>query len=160
MGGDRVLAQPLAELVGDPLGQLPGVDEHERGAVVGDVGGDAVEDLADLLAGDGRLELAVGQLEREVEAAPVPGVDDGRERLARPTSRRAAVSIGLRRREADADGRRVGHGLEPLEREGEVRAALVAGHGVDLVDDHRLDGARGWPGTARRSGTGTATRAW
>ncbi len=32
-------------------------------------------------------------------------------------------------------------GLEPLEREREVRAALGGGNGVDLVDDHRLDRA-------------------
>ena len=29
--------------------------------------------------------------------------------------------------------------LEPLERERQVRAALRAGDGVHLVDDHRLD---------------------
>ena len=28
--------------------------------------------------------------------------------------------------------------VEPLEAEGEVRAALVAGERVDLVDDHRV----------------------
>ncbi|HEV2773896.1 MAG TPA: hypothetical protein VGV57_13910 [Thermoleophilaceae bacterium] len=31
MGGHLLLAQPLAQLVGHPLGQLPGVDEDERG---------------------------------------------------------------------------------------------------------------------------------
>ena len=83
VGGHLVLAQPLAQLMGHPLGQLPGVDEDQGGSVVGDVGGDAVEDLVELVAGEGRLELAVGQLQRQVEAAPVPAVDDGRE-AARP----------------------------------------------------------------------------
>ena len=32
--------------------------------------------------------------------------------------------------------------LEPLERQGQVRAALRARDGVHLVDDHRLDPAR------------------
>ena len=83
MGGHLVLAEPLAQLVGDPLGQLSGVDEDQGRSVVGDVGGDAVEDLVELIAGDGRLELAVGQLQRQLEAAPVPAVDDRGERLAR-----------------------------------------------------------------------------
>ena len=102
MGGHLVLAQPLAQLVGHPLGQLPGVDEDQGGAVVGDVGADAVEDLAELIAGERRLELAVGQLQRQVEAAPVPAVDDGRERLAR-SHQQAGRRLDRpdRRREAD-----------------------------------------------------------
>ena len=54
-----------------------------------------------------------------------------------PTRSRA---IGLDRplggREPDALGPPVGERLQPLEREREVRAALVAGDGVDLVHDH------------------------
>src|ERR1700680_1924146 len=60
MRGDLVLAQPLPELVSDALGQLPGVDKDQRGSVASDVAGDAVEDLAELIAGDGGLELTVG----------------------------------------------------------------------------------------------------
>ena len=63
-----------------------------------------------------------------------------------PTSRRAATSMRPHgRREADAL-RRGGRGddqrLEPLERERQVRAALVGRDGVDLVDDHRAHVAR------------------
>jgi hypothetical protein len=50
VGGDLILTQPLAELMGYSLGQLPRVDEHERRAVARHVGGDAVEDLAELIA--------------------------------------------------------------------------------------------------------------
>ena len=78
--GDDVVAEALAELVGEPLGEPAGVDEHERGAVLLDERGDAVEDVAHLLGRRDRLELAVGQLEREVERALVAGVDDDRER--------------------------------------------------------------------------------
>ena len=74
--GDDVVAQALAELVREPLGQAAGVDEHERGAVLADERGDAVEHVAHLLGRRDRLELAVGQLEREVEVALVAGVDD------------------------------------------------------------------------------------
>ena len=57
----------------------------------------------------------------------------------------------LRRREPDALQRlragRVGGGerFEALERQREVRAALVAGERVDLVDDDRLDGLENPP---------------
>ena len=57
--------------------------------------GDAVEHVAHLLGRGDRLELAVGQLEREVEVAPVAGVDD---RAGSGADRRPAagptVSIG------------------------------------------------------------------
>ena len=59
-----------------------------------------------------------------------------------PTSSRAIRSIG--RWVADSPTRTgarpvvcVDQPIEPLEREREVRAALVAGDRVDLVDDHR-----------------------
>jgi hypothetical protein len=48
----------------------------------------------------------------------------------------------LRRRETDARRPPVTQRLEPFQREREVGAALVAGDGVDLVDDHRLGGAQ------------------
>ncbi len=43
VGGDGVLAEPLAELVGQALGQPPGVDEHQRGPVLVDESGDPVQ---------------------------------------------------------------------------------------------------------------------
>ena len=48
----------------------------------------------------------------------------------------------LRRRETDARRPVVAQGLESFQREREVRAALVAGDGVDLVDDHGLGRAQ------------------
>ena len=44
--GDDVVAEALAELVREPLGEPAGVDEHERGAVLADERGDAVEHVA------------------------------------------------------------------------------------------------------------------
>ena len=55
---------------------------------------------------------------------------------------RDGLDRALRGRQADALRRRVAQRLEPLEREREVRAALVARDGVDLVDDHGVDGAQ------------------
>ena len=40
--------------------------------MVDHVRSDPVEDLVELIARDGRLQLAVGQLQRQVPAAPVP----------------------------------------------------------------------------------------
>src|SRR5271166_5174413 len=116
MGSHLVLTQPLPQLVGHPLSQLSRVDEDQSGSVAGDMPGDSVEDLAELVAGDGRLELAVGQLKRQVEAAPMPAVDDRWERLTRPhqqTSRR--LDRPDRSRETDAHRGAPSHDSEPLE---------------------------------------------
>ena len=48
----------------------------------------------------------------------------------------------LRCRKPDAHGRYVRELVEPLQREHQMRAALVVGHGVNLVDDHGLDVAQ------------------
>ena len=87
VGGHHVVAEPLAQLVGQPLGQPAGVDEHDRRAVAGDVLGDAVEHAAHLGVRRQRLELAVGQLDGDVERPPVPGVDDRAVRPAHPAGR-------------------------------------------------------------------------
>ena len=67
VGGDDVFAQPLSELVCDPLGQPAGVDEHERRAVLSHMAGDAIEHVGHLLRARDRLELALGQLDREID---------------------------------------------------------------------------------------------
>ena len=54
-----------------------------------------------------------------------------------------------RGREPDALHRRGRELVEPLERQGEVRAALGAGERVDLVDDDRLDAAQRLAGRRR-----------
>ena len=95
VGGDHVVAEPLAQLVGQPLGQPAGVDEHDRGAVAGDLLGDPVEHVGHLRRGGDGLQLAVGQLEGDVERPPVARVDDravraasGPRRGRRPAGRR------------------------------------------------------------------------
>ena len=141
VGGDHVVAQLLAELVGEPLGQPAGVDEHEGRVVLADQVGDAVDDVAHLLGRRHGLELALGQLERQVEGALVAGVDDG----AGAGRAGAGEQVGhegdgpLRGRQADPLGPGRARVLDTLERERQVRAALVAGHRVDLVDDDGLD---------------------
>ena len=88
--------------------------------------GDAVDHVAHLLGRGHRLELALGQLQGQVEAAAVPGVDDG----ARAGGPGAAQQVGdqpdgaLGGGQADALGPGGGRPLEPLERERQVGPRL------------------------------------
>ncbi len=149
VGGDHVVAEPLAELVGQPLRQPAGVDEHDGGAVARDVLGDLVEHVVHLRGGGHRLELAVGELERDVERPPVPGVDDRAVGPAVGAGAGADQERGdhldrlLRGRQAHPRRRDGAHVGEPFEREAEVAPALVSGQRVDLVDDDGVDGVEG-----------------
>ena len=107
--------------------------------------GEPVVDLRPDLARHHRFERRRRQLQREIARARVPGVDDGASAPAvgaagcrAPTRKRATSSMGFC--VADRPMRcsfRPTSASQPLEREREMRAALVAGDGVDLVDDHR-----------------------
>ncbi len=95
VGRHHVLAQTLAQLMGQPFGQPAGVDEHQGGAVLGDEHRDAVEDVRHLLRRRHRLQLAVGQLDGQVDAAlgarrRPPPAGAGRRRAAGRSSRWAA----------------------------------------------------------------------
>ena len=138
--GNHLLAQPFPQLMRDPLGQLPRVDENQGRSVVGDVARDAVEDLVELISGQRRLELAVGQLQRQLEGPPVPHVDDGW-RLLPLSNQQAGRRLHRlhRRRESDPDRWAIGDRLEPLERKREMRPALVASQGMDLIDDDSVN---------------------
>ena len=88
--------------------------------------------LAQVLDGDDDLEVellaraGVDELDRAVAG------DEAADLLERP----------LRGREADPLRRALEQGIEPLQREREVDAALRACDGVDLVEDHGLDPAQ------------------
>ncbi len=151
VGRDLVLADALGQQVGEPLGEPAGVHEHERGAVLGHVAGDPVEDLSPLLVRGDRLERGLRQLDRQVERAAMAEVDDRARRgagrvgpsLARADQQSSdGLDRPLRRGEADALGAALAERVQALERERQVRAALVAGHGVDLVDDDRPHAAQ------------------
>ena len=144
--GGAALAESLREPVGDALGQPSRVDEHDGGAVALDVGGDAVEHLGPVLVrGDG-ADVLIGHLDGKRHLALVAHVHDRAIGSAVPfSSFRADEQAGnfldrlLRGAQADALEPRIAKGVEPLQRERQVRAALVPRHGVNLVHD---DGAR------------------
>ena len=160
VGGHHVVAEALAQLVGQPLGQPPGVDEDQRGAVLADQGRDAVQHVAHLLGRRHRFQLALGQLEGEVEVALMPDVDHRRQGPVADQQPADGLDRALGGRQPDPHRPPVAQRLEPLEGEGQVGAPLVAGDGVDLVDDHRLDRAQRLAARARWSPAGTATREW
>ncbi len=102
--GHAVRADALGQQMREPLGEPPRVHEDERGAVLLDVRGDPVEDLAPLLVGRHGLQLAPGQLDGEVERAPVAEIDDPTaRRLVRATGR--SVPAPTRRWAMDSIGR-------------------------------------------------------
>jgi hypothetical protein len=141
--GDRLLAEPLAEVARGALGHAPGVDEDQRRPVQVDELGDAAVDLLPLVVRHHRRERRRRQLEGEVALLRVADVDDLAVGLAvddgagADQEARDLVDRLLRRRQADAHQRLRDDRLQPLEREREVAAALARGDGVDLVDDHR-----------------------
>ncbi len=228
MRGDRLLAEPVAQMAREPLGHAPRVDEHQGGAMRGGELGDAVVDALPDVVGHHRFERDRRQFEREVALADVAHIDDragarveglrerwrgrcgrcrrciggcrggclgpaplrGRRlggfgcsggfgwfrrcrgfrrlgnggrfprfgrflrsrrvgRVGRLAAGRAVRGAGLdahqepghqldrllRGRQPDARQRPARQRVEPLQRQGEMAAALVAGQRVDLVDD-------------------------
>ncbi len=149
VGGHHVVAEALAELMGQPLGQPAGVDEHQGGAVLGDQGGDPVEHVRELLGRRHRLQLAVGKLQAQVGVALMADVDDRRQGPVADQQTADGLDRALRGRQADAHRAPVAERLQALQGDRQMGAALVAGHGVDLVHDHRLDACAAPPGPAR-----------
>ena len=138
MRGHRVVAEPLREQMRHAFGHAARVDEHDGGLVPTHVSGDAVQHVGHLLARRDRPELFVGQLDGDVKVALMPDVDDGASRLGAHEQPRDHIDGSLRRGETDAHRRRCAEARDPLQRQRQVRATLVACHRVDLVDD---DGA-------------------
>ena len=146
VGGDQLLAEPRRELARHPLGHAPRVDEDERGAVLLDQPGEALVDLLPHLRRHHRLQGRRRNLEGQIPRAAVADVDDGAVRGRRAFGTGADQEAGhgvdrlLRGGEADAQQPVAAQRGEALQRQRQMRAALVGRQGVDLVHD---DGARG-----------------
>ena len=127
------------------LGHAARVDEHQRGAVRLDQLGEPVVDLLPDLGRHHRFERRGRHFEREIAGADWPvsmivhsgAAVPGRPRPeSAPPSRSASASPTGR----CAAGSSPHSAVEPLQRQREMRAALVRRDRVDFVDDH---GARG-----------------
>jgi hypothetical protein len=161
VAGDLAFAEFDGKARCEALGELAGVDEDQRRAVLVDECLDALVDLVPGFVGADIAQRGVGELEAEVELAEVPGVDRRygarlsesilfalvalfaalcRARFAR---RHTAEKLShardrlLRRAQADALDGLLGERFEAFERNSQMRAALIANHRVDLVDDDR-----------------------
>ena len=153
MGGDILLAQPLGQMPGHAFDQPSRVDEHQRRAVLADQFGQAIIDLRPHLAGHHRLERRRRQFQRQIASAHMAAVDDGaavRVRVAgadQEACRFCDRVLGGRQ----ADPRQVSarECLQPLQRQRQMRAALVAGNRVNFIDDHRPAGGEHGPARLR-----------
>ena len=152
----------LVEPTGEALGQAAGVGEHERGAPLGHQVHDPLLDVRP--DGPARHRALVAEPARRGAGPQVVGCGGGGEvRQVRHRHRdrqvpalgrggphhrhrlRAAEEPGHlggrldRGGQADPLHRRVQQGVQALEGDGQVGAALGPGHGVHLVHDHRAD---------------------
>ena len=128
----------------EALGLAARVDEHQRRAVLAHQLREPVVDLRPHLARHHRFERGGGDLQLQVALAHVPGVDDGAvgtpvgQQVTRADEEaRHVLDRLLRRRQPHACELASGERLEPLEGQRQVHTAFAAGHGVDLIHDHR-----------------------
>ena len=152
LGGD--LVEPCRE----PLRQPPAVGEDDRALVLLDQVDDVLLDvrpdrlrprrlvgvlvvvarLGHVLHRDDDLQVPLLGARRRHDLHRRGPTQEPRHLLQRP----------YRRAQPDPLGRPVEQRVEPLEGDREVGAALGAGYGVHLVDDHRLDAAQALAGLA------------
>ena len=143
MCGHGLLAQQVGECARHPFGQPAGVDEDQRRAVLGNQFSQAFVDLAPGVERHHRLERRAGNFDGEIALALMAGIDDLTFAVADADQE---MRDGLDRldggREADADQTIAAQRRQALQRHGEMGAALVAGDGVDLVDDDAAGGGQ------------------
>ena len=153
LGGD--LVEPGRE----PLGEPPAVGEDDRALVLLDQVDDVLLDVRPdrlrprrLAPSPRRSRPGSGHVLDRDDDLEVPLLGAGRrddlDRRAAAEEPRHLLERPHRRAQPDPLGGLVEQRVEPLEGDREVGAALGAGHGVHLVDDHRLDAAQALAGLA------------
>ena len=139
MGGDLVLAAPVRQVAGDAFREPAGIDEDDRGPVVGRKRSQTVVDLDPDLVGHDRLQRRRRQFQPEVPVADVALVDDLAGRTVDPDEKLHHGFHGPGRcRHAHPRRRPLAERGEPFQGHGQVGAALVARQRVDLVHDDGL----------------------
>ena len=143
MRGDGLFAETVGELARDALGHAPGVDEHERGAVLRDELGQAGVDFRPHFLRHHRLERRSRNLQAQIAPALMSRINDRDLRGGLAVLRRAGEKMGdrfdriLRGGKADALQAVAAQSREPFQRQGEMGAAFVRRDSMDFVDDHR-----------------------
>ncbi len=139
VGSNLVFADPLAQMHRQTFRQPPRVDEHQRRAMLQRQLRQAVVDLAPHFVGGDRTQFRRGHFDRKIELAPMPDVDDRRHRPPCSSQEvRNRLDRLLRRRQSNARWL-FRQPVEPLQRNRQMRAALVIGDGVNFIDDDSLD---------------------
>ena len=88
-----LIAEPVGELARDALGHAPGVDEHQRRAVLFDELGQARVGFGPHLVRHHRLERRSRDLEAQITLALMPGVDNRDVRRRLVVGRRASQEM-------------------------------------------------------------------
>ncbi len=139
VGLHQFIAGQFVEVGRQPFGLAPGVAEDDGAAVGQDLGEHrrvhALPDVAHLLDRDDDVDLHL---------LADPRIDDG-DRAPGAIGAVTTEEVGdlfqraLGCRETDPLRRADRDGLQPFERQHEMRAAFGGGHGMDLVDDDGVD---------------------
>ena len=138
VGGDMFFAEAVRQLPGDALRHSAGVDEDERGAMLLRQRRDPFVDLRPDFRRHHGFERRRRDFQGEVAAADVPGVDDlAIRRPCADEKARHGLDRLLRGRQADPLQLAAAQILQSLQRQRQMRAALVRRQRVNLVDDHR-----------------------
>ena len=146
---DLSLAEFFGQLMREPFGQPPRVDEDQRRAVLVDQLDEPFVNFGPLLVHADGAQLGSRQLDRQVESARVADVENaarrsrlshGRVRVSR-SHQEAGRTLDrlLRRRQTNPLQGASNERFQPFNRERKVRAPLVADHRVDFVDNHGVD---------------------
>src|SRR5690348_811069 len=140
---DGLFAETVGQVVSDALGEPARIYKNEsRAMLAGQVGKPIVDFVPFFVRRDG-AEWTARNFDGDVELAGVTDFNDLRARSTTARQKRSNLfNWFLRSGEADSNRRLGSQGVETLERQRKVRAALVVCNSVDFVHDHRLDGAK------------------
>ncbi|PAV73069.1 hypothetical protein WR25_02515 [Diploscapter pachys] len=105
MGGDRVVAQALAQVTRQALGQASGVDEYQRGAMLAGEHREPVVDQAPDIGGHDRAQWHRRYFQSQVALADMTDIDDGAGLSVANQKLRHALHRPLGRGQADTPQR-------------------------------------------------------
>ncbi len=158
MRAHLLVSEPVAQMTTDAFSHASGIDKDQRGAMFQDQCLQSLVDLLPNLERHYRLQWRLRNLDCQIQAPTVAAINDAAFRRAfavdaATTHQKASDFLDrpLRGRQTDALQPVPGKRFQALDREGQVRAALVVRHRMDLVHDQRLSRPQhGAPALARK----------
>ena len=153
----RLLPQPGAQLKGNPLHQLAGVDENQSSFMFLRQPGHRIQRLAPKLMRCDRPQFLLRQLQRQIQLPGMAGIHNGASRPPiRPDKLVAHQQPGdlldrpLRRRQPNPHHRPLRQSAKPLHRQRQMRPPLVISHGMNFVKNKGIDPPQPLPPANRR----------